>query len=73
MRPTPQLSVKTCGGGQGGGRSAGGWGGGGGISSSAGGGPKGGGGLRATHDYHMHTSRGCVCVWGHGGTEVCMR
>ena len=32
-----------------------------------GGGSQGGGGLRATHYYHMHTSRGDVClgqVWG---------
>ena len=27
---------------------------------------RGGGGLRATHYYHMHTSRG-VCVWGAWG------
>ena len=58
MRPTPQLSVKTCGGG------------GAGIGSSAGGrGSQGRGGLCATHYYHMHTSRGCVCLgaWGYRG------
>ena len=40
--------------------------GGGGIGSSAGG----RGGLHATHYYHMHTSRGCVCLgaWGDRGT-----
>ena len=27
-------------------------------------GPGGGGGLRATHYYHMHTSRGCLGPWG---------
>ena len=29
----------------------------------------GGGGLRVTHYYHMHTSRGCVCLgaWGYRG------
>ena len=65
MRPTPKLSVKTCGGGGGG--SGGGRGGG--IGSSAGGGPKGGGGLHVTHYYHMHTSRVCVCLgaWGYRG------
>ena len=33
------------------------------------GGPKGGGAARATHYYHMHTSRGDVClrVWGYIG------
>ena len=38
--------------------------GGGGIGSSAG-----GGGVHATHYYHMHTSRGCVCLgaWGYRG------
>ena len=56
MRPVPQLSVKTCGGG-----------------GAAGGGGDWqlgrGGGLRATHQYHMHTSRGCVCLgaWGYRG------
>ena len=47
----------------GGGRLEGVWGGGG--AAVGGGGPK--GGLRATHYYHMHTSRGDVClgrVWG---------
>ena len=42
-------------------------GGGGGIGSSAR-----GGGVRATHYYHMHTSKGGG-VWGHGGIEVCMQ
>ena len=72
MRPTPQLSVKTWGGGS--------WGGGGGGGRREGGGGGGGDwqlsrgeGLRATHYYHMHTSRVCVCVWGHGGIEVRMR
>ena len=46
----------------GGGGSAGG-GGGGGIGSLAGR----GGGVRATHYYHMHTSRGCLGAWGYGG------
>ena len=34
-----------------------------------GGAPKVGGGLRATHYYHMHTSRGDVClgIWGYKG------
>ena len=27
----------------------------------------GGGGLRATHYYHMHTSRGCLGAWGYRG------
>ena len=53
MRPTPQLSVKTWGGGY--------W------QLGQGGGSQGGGGLRATHYYHMHTSRVCVCVWGAWG------
>ena len=48
-------------------------GGGGAIGGSAGGGgfPR-WGGLRATHYYHMHTSRRDVClgVWGHGGMYV---
>ena len=60
----PQLSAKTWG--EGGGS----WGrgGGGGIGSSAGG----GGGLRTTHYYHMHTSRGCVCLgaWGYRGMHA---
>ena len=65
---TPQLSVET-------------WGGGGGLGGSGGGGVGWGGGfrvwgggarwggLRATHYYDMHTSRGGVClgVWGYGG------
>ena len=29
--------------------------------------PGGGGGLRATHCYHMHTSRGCLGAWGYRG------
>ena len=29
--------------------------------------PGGGGGLRATHHYHMHTSRGCLGAWGYRG------
>ena len=54
--PPPQLSVKTWGGGW---RVWGGFG-------------CGGGGLRATHYYHMHTSRGDVClgVWGYGAMYV---
>ena len=73
MRRTPQLSVKTRGGeGQGavlgGGRLGGVRGG---VFGRGGGFPR-WGGLRATHYYHMHTSWG-VCVWGVGGTEVCMR
>ena len=47
--------------------------GGGGVGGSAGGGGKvGGGGLCATHYYHMHTSRGDVCLgaWGSGGMYV---
>ena len=43
----------------------------GGISALGGGFPT-WGGLHETHYYHMHTSLG-VCVWGFGGTEVCMR
>ena len=72
MRPTPQLSIKTRGGGAGG-SSGGGLAGGcrGGILA-VGGFSQGGGGLRATHYYHMHTSWG-LCVWGFGGTDVCMR
>ena len=53
----PQLSVKTCGGG--------------GVPQEGGGGEywqRGrGGGLRATHYYHMHTSRGCLRAWGYRG------
>ena len=48
---------------QGGGGVSGRVGGGGGIGSLAGG----GGGLRATHYYHMHTSRGCLGAWGYRG------
>ena len=33
----------------------------------------GGGGVRATHYYHMQTSKVGVCVSGHGGYEVCMQ
>ena len=59
----PQLSVKTCGGGGGGS-----WGGGGVGGKGAGiGRLVGGGGLRATHYYHMHTSRGCLGAWGYRG------
>ena len=41
----------------------------GGCSAAGGGGFPRWGGLRATHYYHMHTSRGDVClgVWGYGG------
>ena len=43
-------------------------------SAVGGGGPKvgWGGGLHMTHYYHMHTSRGDVCVgvWGYGGMYV---
>ena len=74
MRHPPQLSVKTCGGGGGGGGQLGqlgqlgqggqqeGWGD---IGSLAG-----GGGLRATHYYHMHTSRGCLGAWGYRGMDA---
>ena len=69
MRPTPQLSVKTC---VGGGVGAGGGGrreGGGGVLAAWRGGSQEGGGMRATHYYHMHTSRVCVCLgaWGYRG------
>ena len=69
MRPTPQLSVKTC-------RGGGSWGGGGGRREDGGGvlaarrgGSQEGGGLRATHYYHMHTSTVCVYLgaWGYRG------
>ena len=83
MRPTPQLSVKTCGGGEGGGggggegRGGGGGGGGGGvgggIGSSAGGGPRGGGGGCTGPTTTTCIPQGEGCVWGHGGIEVCMR
>ena len=58
--PPPQLSAKTCGGAGG---SAGGWTGGG-LAARPG-----GGGLRATYYYHMHTSRGGLCLgaWGYRG------
>ena len=62
MRPTLQLSVKTCGGG---GRWEG--GGGGGIGSSAGG----RGCVRPTTTTCIPL--GCVRIWGHGGIEVRMR
>ena len=57
MRPTPQLSVKTCGGGVGGRAGGGYWQ----LSR--------GEGLCTTHYYHMHTSRVCVCLgpWGYRG------
>ena len=67
MRHPPQLSVKTWGDGGWGGGSLGG----GRLEGGGGGGVPRWGGLRATHYYHMHTSRG-MCVWGFGGTEVCM-
>ena len=57
------------GGGGGGGRREGG-----GIGRRGGGGlaawPGGGGGLRATHYYHMHTSRGCLGAWGYRGMHA---
>ena len=54
----PPLSAKTC-------RGVGRWeGGGGGVLAAW---PGGGGGLRATHYYHMHTSRGCLGAWGYRG------
>ena len=53
--PPPQLSAKTCPGGGGLGR-GGDW--------QLG---RGGGGLRATHDYHVHSSRGCLGAWGYRG------
>ena len=66
MRPTPQLSVKTLGGG--------------GRREGAGGywqlgwGPKGGGGRACARPTTTTCiPQGCVCVWGHGGIEVCMR
>ena len=59
MRHSPQLSAKTSWGGSGGRV-------GGGIGSSLGGG---GAARDPLHYYHMHTSRGCVCVclgaWGY--------
>ena len=44
----------------------------GGVQPPGGGFPRWGGGLRATHYYHMHTSRGDACleVWGCGGMYV---
>ena len=46
-------------------------GGGGGSAGGLGGGywqlGQGGGGLRATHYYHMHSSRGCLGAWGYRG------
>ena len=78
--PTPQLSVKAWGvcvgggGGSLGGVLAGGWGGG--VGWRVGGGRLPGGGVPKVggpaHYYHMHTSRGDVClgVWGYGGLYV---
>ena len=45
------------------------WGAGGGYWQLGRGGSPRGGGLRATHYYHMHTSRVCVCLgaWGYRG------
>ena len=60
MRHPPLLSVKPCGGavgaGGGGGRWEAGWG----VWQLG----RGGGDLQATHYYHTHTSRVCVCVSG---------
>ena len=44
----------------------------GGLAGAGGGVPNVGGGLRATHYYHMHTSRGDVClgVRGYGGMSL---
>ena len=53
--PPPQLSVKTCRGGEGA------------VGAGVLAAWLGGGGLHATHYYHMHTSRGCLGTWGHGG------
>ena len=60
--PPPNYLPNLAGGGGGGGGSAGGWVGGG-VYWQLGG----GGGLRATHYYHMHTSRGwgCLGAWGY--------
>ena len=75
--PPPSYLSKLAGGGGGG--AVGAPGGGGGVGGRAAGGGGGdwqlsrGEGLRATHYYHMHTSRVCVCVWGHGDVEVSMR
>ena len=74
MRHLPPSYLLKPGGGGGGqlGGSAGGLGGGGGGwleglgRGSPGGVPKVGGGLRATHYYHMHTSRVDVCLGGFG-------
>ena len=60
--PPPSYLSKLAGGGSWGGGGVGG-GMGGGIGSLAGG----GGGLRTTHYYHMHTSRGCLGAWGYRG------
>ena len=56
------FGLRVCGGGGGFGRKAG-------VPKVGG-----GGGLRATHYYHMHTSRGDVClgVWGYRGMYVIM-
>ena len=56
MRPTPHLSVKTCGGGGGGGGSWSGWG----IGSSAGGGSQEGGGARDPLLPHAYLKGVCV-------------
>ena len=66
MRPTSQLSVKTCGGGGVGGRVGGGY------WQLGGGGSQGGGGGCARPTTTTCIPQGCVCVWGHGGIEVCM-
>ena len=68
----PPAICQNLGGGVRGGSARGCGGGGGDIGGLAGGGSQGGGGLRATHHYHMHTSRGDVCleVWGYGGMSV---
>ena len=70
MRPTPQLSVKICGG-AGGGEVGGRVGGGGDWQLSRGGSQGGGGCARPTTTTCI--PQGCVCAWGHGGIEVCMR
>ena len=71
MRPTPPPSYLSKLAGGGGGQLGGGLaGGGGGVGGTAGrGGVSKGEGLRATHYYHMHTSRGDMCLgaWGYRG------
>ena len=64
MRPTPQLSVKTCRGGLVGARGGGSAGGGGGIGSSAGGSQEGGGRGGARPTTTTCIPQGCVCVFG---------